>query len=98
LLAAVLNKAGWTKGGKSFKKDKTAAVLAELRRPAGDDEIRKSARVSADDPAEQTSGISAFSQIPVSELLVRLTNAVLSRNSLLLPDIRSSSRHHDMLP
>jgi len=98
LLAAVINKAGWTKGGKSFKKDKTAAVLAELRRPAGDDEIRKSARVSADDPAEQTSGVSAFSQIPVSELLVRLSNAVLSRNSLLLPDIRSSSRHHDMLP
>ncbi len=72
LLAAVLNKTGWAKGGKSFKKDKTAAVLAELRRPAGDDEIRKSARVSADDPAGQTSGISAFSQIPVSELLVRL--------------------------
>ncbi|DBA70449.1 TPA: hypothetical protein ACH3X2_011857 [Trebouxia sp. C0005] len=69
LLAAVLNKTGWTRGGKSFKKDKTAAVLAELRRPAGDDEIRKSARVSADDPAAQTSGISAFSQVPVCELL-----------------------------
>ncbi|DBA97213.1 TPA: hypothetical protein ACH3X1_014965 [Trebouxia sp. C0004] len=70
LLAAVLNTTGWSKGSKSLKKDKTAAVLAELRRPAGDDEIRKSARVSADDPAEQTSGISAFSQIPVSELLI----------------------------
>ena len=76
LLAAVLNKTGWTKGGRSFKKDKTAAVLAELRRPDGNDEIRKSARVSADDPAALTSGISAFSQIPVSELLVRLSNAV----------------------
>ena len=76
LLAAVLNKTGWTKGGIAFKEDKTAAVLAELRRPAGDDEIRKSARVSADDPAAQTSGISAFSQIPVSELLVRFSDAV----------------------
>ncbi len=97
LLAAVLNKTGWIKGGKSFKKDKTAAVLAELRRPAGDDAIRKSARASADDPAAQTSGISAFSQIPVSELSVRLSNTVVSCNSLLLPDTRSSSTHH-MLP
>lgn len=98
LLAAVLNKTGWTKGGISLKEDKTAAVLAELRRPAGDDEIRKSARVSADDPAAQTSGISAFSQIPVSELLVRFSDALLFCNSLLLPDTRSSSTYHHMLP
>ena len=70
LLAAVLNKAGWAKIDTSLSKDKTAAVLAELRRPGGSEKTTSSAGVSADHPVEQTSGISAFSQIPVSELSV----------------------------
>ena len=72
LSAAVLSKAGWTKSDASVNQDKTAAVIAELRRPTADKDIKKSTGVSAGQPAEQTSGISAFSQTPVSELLVRL--------------------------
>ena len=55
-----------------LKQDKTAAVLAELRRPTQDKELKTLPRASADRPSDQTSGISAFSQAPVSELLVGL--------------------------
>ncbi len=78
LLAAVLNKAGWTRPDTFLKEDKTAAVLAELRRPSGTSDLKRSTRTSADQPAQQTSGMSAFSKTPVSELLVRPLFAVSS--------------------
>lgn len=54
-----------------LNQDKTAAVLAELRRPADLKELRTSQRLTADHPTEQTSGMSVFSQVALSEVLVR---------------------------
>lgn len=70
LLAAVLDLANVAKVKLPLDQDKTAAVLAELRRPTDDNELKKSERVSSDCPTDKISGISAFSQAPVSELLV----------------------------
>lgn len=52
-----------------LNQDNTVAVLAELKRPT-DDELKTSQRLSSDRPADKASAISAFSQAPVSELLV----------------------------
>lgn len=52
-----------------LNQDKTAAVLAELKRPT-DDELKTSQRLSSGRPTDKASTISAFSQAPVSELLV----------------------------
>lgn len=54
-----------------LNQDKTAAVLAELRRPTDAKELRSSQRSIADHPTEQSSGMSVFSQVALSEVLVR---------------------------
>ena len=71
LLAAVLNLANAAKAELPLNQDKTAAVLAELRRPTDDNELKKSQRVLSDCPTDKINGISTFSQAPVSELLVK---------------------------
>ena len=70
LLAAVLNMAHVSESDLPLNQDKTAAVLAELRRPTEDRCVKILQRVSADCATSQTSGISAFSQAPLSDLLV----------------------------
>ncbi|KAL3133020.1 hypothetical protein ABBQ38_006929 [Trebouxia sp. C0009 RCD-2024] len=69
LLAAVLSMAAAAKVELPLNQDKTAAVLAELRRPADLKELRTSQRLTADHPTEQTSGMSVFSQVALSEVL-----------------------------
>lgn len=75
LLAAVMNIATAAKVELPLNQDKTAAVLAELRRPTDTNELRKSQRMSSDQAAEQTSGMSVFSQAAVSEILVSVLAA-----------------------
>lgn len=82
LLAAVLNLANAAKAEMPLNQDKTAAVLAELRRPTDDNELKKSQRVSSDRPTDKISGISTFNQAPVSELLVKHTFPVFCLHTL----------------
>lgn len=58
-----------TKVELQLNQDKTAAVLAELKRPT-DDELKTLQKLPSGCPTDNTSAISAFSQAPVSELLV----------------------------